>query len=198
MTLEEARKRARFIRVWRWLCITVAAGAGLLVLATVVIGSIGGDMGFDRDLSAREALKMINPRFTGRANNGAAYTVNADSATRRSRTSEVIDLDLPVFQGELGQTARAPKGVYKENARTLELAGGVVFLDKSGNRFDTATALVDAARDRAVGSGAIQGSGPLGSVRADNYEIQTSSGRVFLRGHVRGVIRESAFRDTSS
>ncbi|HVY04091.1 MAG TPA: LPS export ABC transporter periplasmic protein LptC, partial [Caulobacterales bacterium] len=145
-----------------------------------------------------EALKMINPRFTGRANNGAAYTVNADSATRRSRTSEVIDLDLPVFQGELGQTARAPKGVYKENARTLELAGGVVFLDKSGNRFDTATALVDAARDRAVGSGAIQGSGPLGSVRADNYEIQTSSGRVFLRGHVRGVIRESAFRDTSS
>lgn len=197
LTLDEARKRSRFIKTWRWVCITVAGGAASLVLASVAIGSIGGDMGFSRELSSSEALKMINPRFTGRANNGTSYVVNAESATRRSRSSEIIDLDLPVFEGQLGQTARAPTGVYKENSNTLELAGGVVFLDKSGNRFDTATAYVDADKDKAVGTGAIQGSGPLGSLRADTYEIQTSTGHVILRGHVSGVIRNSEFRDVS-
>jgi lipopolysaccharide export system protein LptC len=192
LTLEGARQRSRFIKIWRWICISIAGGAGLLVLGWAVAGTVGGDMGFQSEITAREALKMINPRFTGRAANGAGYVLNAETATRRSRVSEVIDLERPVFTGGYGQTAKAPRGIYRDNARTLELAGGVVFLDKSGNRFDTATTLIEANRDRAVGSGAIQGSGPLGALRADAYEIQASGGHVFLRGNVRGTIKGSA------
>lgn len=191
LTLEEARKRTGVIRVWRWICIGIAASAGMSVLGFAAWASVGADLGFKSQISANEALKMVNPRFTGRATNGSSYVLNAETATRRSRVSDTVDLDLPVFEGGLGQTARAPKGIYKENAQTMELVGGVVFMDKSGNRFDTATALIEAGKDRVVGSGAIHGSGPLGSLRADNYEMQASGGRVVMRGNVKGVIRES-------
>jgi lipopolysaccharide export system protein LptC len=191
-TLDEARKRSRAIKSWRWLFISVAAGAGLAVVASAVWGSFGGDLGFQSEISGREALKMVNPRFTGRSANGASYALNAESAQRRSRASETIDLNKPVFEGALGQTASAPRGTYNEEVRTMELVGGVVFMDKSGNRFDTATAKVDAAADKVVGSGSIRGSGPLGSLRADEYEIKASGGHVYLRGNVRGTIRDSA------
>jgi lipopolysaccharide export system protein LptC len=191
LTLEEARKRTRLIRVWRWVCVTIAAAAGMSVLGFAAWASVGGDMGFKRQLAANDALKMVNPRFTGRANNGGSYVLVADTATRRSRISDTVDLDKPLFEGSRGGSARAPKGVYKESTGNMELSGGVVFMDKSGNRFDTVDAFFDSAKDKVTGTGSINGSGPIGSLRADTYEMQASGGRVVMRGNVRGTIKES-------
>ena len=101
---------------------------------------------------------------------------------RRSRVSEVLDLDKPNFAGALGQVITAPKGVYVESVQTLDLMGGVVFQDKSGNRFDTATARVESDNDRVIGPGVIKGTGPIGTVRGDSYEIQTNGGSILLPG----------------
>ena len=192
LTLEQARQRSRFIRVWRWACISAASGVGLLVLAFAAINSFGGEFGFDSQVSARDALRMINPRFTGRSTDGYGYVVNASTAVRRSRVSELMDLERPNFVGASGQVITAPKGIYSETTKTLDLNGGVVFQDKSGNRFDTSTAHIDSVRDRVVGSGAIRGGGPIGTVRGDNYEIRTDGGSIFITGNIRGMIKDSS------
>ena len=192
MTLEQARKRSGIIKIWRWTCISVAAGIGALVLIFAIANSLGGDLGFSNEVSARDALRMVNPRFTGRSTSGFSYVVNAATAVRRSRVSDLMDLDRPDFTGASGQTITAPTGLYSDVSQAMDLTGGVVFQDKSGNRFDTATAHIDSQHDHVVGSGAIRGAGPIGTVFGDAYEIKTDTGSIFMRGNVHGVIRDSS------
>ena len=84
----------------------------------------------------------------------------------------------------------ANSGVYNQVERTVQLNGDVVFADDGGNTFSSTGAFVNAAENRVEGNRAIRGAGPLGSVRADSYEIREGGGRIVFRGRVKGVVVE--------
>ena len=82
-------------------------------------------------------------------------------------------------------------GAYDAAAHTLELWDGVQFEDRRGNRFSTERTKLDARTNLASGMQSLEGAGPLGSVRADAYEIDANSGHVRMSGKVTGSLAGS-------
>ncbi len=189
-TLAQARRRSRFLRTFRWLCILISAGSIALTLGFVAAHSVQKSFGLRDQISAGDALRMVNPRFSGVDSRGE-FMLTASTAVRRSRLSDLVDLEQPYYRGSKGQTITAPRGVYRQDKRTLELLGAVEFKDESGNVFETSYAMIDTTRDVARGDKPVRGAGPLGVVRADAYEIQASGGRVRMSGNVRGTVTGS-------
>jgi lipopolysaccharide export system protein LptC len=148
-----------------------------------------GGMLLGRPMTA-DSARMINPRFTGRGGGDTSYVITAASALRRSAEKDAVDLDQPIYSTRDGMTIRAPTGYYDPDSQILELTGGVIFTDKKGNRFLTRSAKLDAKTNSAFGAQPLQGAGPLGSVRADAYEIDAKSGHIRMTGRVSGTLKE--------
>lgn len=189
LTLARARRHSLATKLWRWFCLGVA---GLMVLA-IAISALSRALGRDfigETPVAAESVRMINPRFTGRAGADGSYVITAASAKRRASNLNIIDLEKPTYRSALGLTVTAPVGVYDPQAHTLELSGGVTFEDRRGNRFSTARTKLDAQTNLASGMQSVEGAGPLGSVRADAYEIDANSGHVRMSGRVSGSLEK--------
>lgn len=189
LTLEAARRRSRQISQLRLVFVGLASASFSAFFGFMTLHAALGGFGGRDEVSEVESLKMINPRFSGRTASGGMFDVTATEAIRRGPESDLIDLKSPVYEAK-DRKVTARTGVYNQVARTVDLAGDVVFTDKGGNTFTSASAFVDAQENRVEGRRAIRGEGPLGSVRADSYEIRDGGDRVFFRGRVKGVVRE--------
>jgi lipopolysaccharide export system protein LptC len=191
LTLDQARSRSAFLRVWRMACVAIAAAAAGSILLAMVLHTIGGGYTADREIAAEQTLTMIAPRFTGRQEGGSTFEITAATARRRAVGEQIMLLDKPVFKNQAGQTLTAGSGVYDPTKRTVELFGEVVATDTSGGRFTTGYALVDAENNIVVGKEPLLGRSGLGEVRSDTYELRKNGGHVIMRGRVRGTIRQS-------
>jgi len=187
VTVERALRHARRVKIWRLFCTAAAVVMGLAVIVSGVSSSFAP--GFMREvLPAAQAVRMINPRFTGRAGPQGSYVITAATAQRRPQNPSLIDLESPAYRTDFGLTVSAPRGAYDPDTQSVELSGGVVFEDRKGNKFTTPTTTIDAKTNLARGPEPVQGAGPLGSVRADAYEIDTTSGHVRMTGGVSGTL----------
>ena len=130
---------------------------------------------------------MLNPRFTGRTEAGGAFQVTAEAALRPQGEGQALDLTSPVYRSEEGTVVIAPHGSYDEVSGKVVLDGEVLFSDPTGNRFSTPDMIVDMENGTVTGRGGVTGAGPLGVVRADNYELDKPPALV-LSGGVRGQI----------
>jgi lipopolysaccharide export system protein LptC len=74
-------------------------------------------------------------------------------------------------------------GVYHEGNRKLEVSGGV-HLSGAKAAFETAESLFDTRTGELVGSGPIQGSGPLGEITAKSYGVYDKGDRMVFKGGV--------------
>jgi lipopolysaccharide export system protein LptC len=190
LTPARARRHSLSIKLWRWFCLGVCGLMVAAIAASALSRALGRDFIGDTPAVA-ESVRMINPRFTGRAGNDGGYVITAASAKRRASNLAMIDLDKPNYRSALGLTVTAPIGAYDPEAHTLELWGGVTFEDQRGNRFATERTKLDARTNLASGMETVQGAGPLGSVRADAYEIDANSGHVRMSGRVTGSLSGS-------
>lgn len=189
LTLAQARRRSALVRVWRWFCVVMAAVmASSIVGAAVWRSSLPGFMG--DGLPTVSSPRMINPRFTGRGVN--AYVITAESAMRRSGASQLVDLDKPSYAGKGGMTVTAPSGIYDPEKQTLDLAGGVIFTDNNGNRFETPRAHIDANSSLASGAQTLSGAGRFGDVKSKGFEISASGNTLRMTGGVSGTIKGSS------
>ncbi|MGE3866854.1 MAG: LPS export ABC transporter periplasmic protein LptC [Hyphomonadaceae bacterium] len=188
LSLQQARRRTRLIRVWRAFCIGVCIAMGLLVVGSGVYNSIGQRLGMAAAPPVADSVRMINPRFTGRTANGVTYVLTAKSATRRG-TGAAVDLEAPSYRNGQGRTMTAPRGVYDPDRALLDLLGGVVLFDNGGNSFRTAKMAVNTATGTASGGGAVQGGGPMGSVSAGDYELDGEKGVIRMSGGVKGMLQ---------
>lgn len=187
-TLAQARRRSALLKAFRYACILLCGVSILSLFVSGVSRSFGGAL-LGQPMTA-DSTRMINPRFTGRNGGDTSYVITATSALRRSSAKDAVDLDQPVYSTRDGMTIKAPTGYYDPDTQTLELTGGVVFLDKKGNRFLTRSAKLDAKTNSAFGEQPVQGSGPLGSVRADAYQIDAKSGHIRMTGRVSGTLKD--------
>ncbi|MDX2235831.1 MAG: LPS export ABC transporter periplasmic protein LptC [Hyphomonadaceae bacterium] len=189
LTLEAARRRTRQLSVLRLVFVGLASASFSAFFGFMTLHAALGGFGGADELTEVESLKMVNPRFSGRTGANGLFDVTATTATRRGPQSDLIDLDMPVYTAA-DRKVTARTGVYNQVARTVELNGDVVFTDAGGNTFTSTQAFVDARENRVEGRRAIRGEGPLGSVRADSYEIRDSGDRIVFRGRVKGVVKQ--------
>lgn len=187
-SLESARKRSAFLRVFRQ-AMAILSGASLAsIILAIVLNALGPGVVGRRTLGVEETLTMLNPRFVGQDADGSRYEITAERAVRQGLDTQKMDLTAPVFKTVSGRTLKAKRGIYDPDARTIELFEKVVFTDPKGREFTTPYAFIDARNDIIKGMRAISGASGLGEVRADAYELHRDGGQLILRGRVRGVI----------
>jgi lipopolysaccharide export system protein LptC len=189
LTLEAARRRSKQISTLRLIFVGLASASFSAFFGFMTLHAALGGFGGADELTEVESLKMISPRFSGRTGGGALFDVTAVTATRRGPQSDLIDLDSPVYAAK-DRKVTARTGVYDQAKRTVDLSGDVVFTDASGNTFTSTQAFVDAQANTVRGTRAIRGEGPLGSVRADSYELLDGGDRIIFRGRVKGVVKQ--------
>lgn len=196
-TLAEARKRTAFIRLLR-LCLVALAGLIVVaVIGQILLRSFG--RADTVPVTVGEDARMINPRFTGRDENGTPYVVTADAAIRRrgeeARMTELespqLDYDM-ILSGENAEGVLARNGLFDAETRTLDLNADVRFRTRSGYEFVAEHARIHLSDERVVGESPVEGEGPMGTIRADRYEILDGGDRVVFTGNVRTYIRNQA------
>jgi lipopolysaccharide export system protein LptC len=187
LSLIQARRRTKLIATLRRV-FTGLAGASFasIFVSMGVFAAQGGFSGTD-DLSA-QPLQMINPRFTGRSKDGTPYQITADVAMRAAEGERNLRLASPVYRDAGGAAVIAPRGFYDEAANEVRLTDGVIFTDKSGNRFTTPSVVIDVDEGTVIGDRGVTGAGPLGVMRGQSYELKQGSRAVIIRGGVRGVL----------
>jgi lipopolysaccharide export system protein LptC len=196
-TLAAARKRTRFVRGLRIALVGLASVIVLFMAGQILLRSLGGEA--QQDVTVGEDARMINPRFTGRDEAGVPYVVTADAAIRRRGTdarlteleSPQLDYDL-ISANEQAEGVLARTGLFDADARTLDLNADVQFRTQSGYAFLADHARIYLSEERVVGDSPVEGEGPLGTIRADAYEILDGGDRVVFTGNVRTLIRNDA------
>ncbi|HAQ35994.1 MAG: hypothetical protein CMF74_16365 [Maricaulis sp.] len=189
-TLEAARNRTAFVRSLRFVLIGLAVVISLVVVVQLVIGSSSDAP--DAVETVGENARMINPRFSGRDDGGAPFTVTADTAIRRrGEALNLTALENPRIDFEMLQALEqsadgviARNGLYDSDARTLDLDTDVRFQTRSGYLFSSSQARIYLGEDRVVGDTAVEGVGPMGRIRADSYEVLDGGDHVVFTGNV--------------
>jgi len=187
LTLRKARRRSRLIAGLRRFFVAGAGASFAAVFVFMALFAIEGGWNSDR-FSAAEPLRMLNPRFIGRTDNGGPYQLSAEIAERAPGENQPIELVAPVYRTEAGTIMLAPRGIYDEAAQTVIFDGEVLFADRGGNRFTTPSMIVDLDQGTLTGRGGVTGAGPLGVLQAESYELRDSDRALVLRGGVRGQI----------
>lgn len=190
----------------RLLKVALPLGAAALVAALFLSG--GRDRGEGLGVSGvsidADGLRLTEPRFSGRLEDGAPYELRADWALPDGPDPERVELGpiraalLPAPSEPEGRTLTlsAGSGVYRPQAGTLRLEGGVTLRTSDGYtaRADGFSADLRAETARTVGP--VRGDGPAGSIEAATMEAARRDGAGYIRfgGGVRVRIDPSAAR----
>jgi len=179
------RQRSRLIRTLR---IVLPALIGLILLflaGAVAFNALTAQPAQPRETST--PIRLVHPRLVGRDQQGRAFVITAQSATRDPRDYQRVILDHPALvldeQGPDPLRLMAAAGVYHEATFQLDLHGGVRLVGSKA-AFDTATSLYDTKTGVITGPGPVQGSGSLGEINAKSYAIYDKGNRVIFRGGV--------------
>lgn len=188
--LQAARRRTKFVKTFKKLLVLAMLLLGGAVGFFIVLSTINPPPAID-PAQVSGQVRMVNPRFTGRDSDGAPYVISALSAERpefataASTATQLLSPRLDFTgQDSPSSTVEAARGTYDEAARTLDLHDGVNFATDNGYRFESEHARVFTDDGRVVGDRMIMGEGPLGSIRAQGFEIGEGGDRVAFLGDV--------------
>ncbi|HWC63484.1 MAG TPA: LPS export ABC transporter periplasmic protein LptC [Rhizomicrobium sp.] len=146
-------------------------------------------MGYERLGHVENDLAMMKPRLTGQDAKGNPFVITAEAAVQDAKNPKrallrKVEADLALDrQGWLNADAAA--GVVDMQAGTLELSGGINAFSGEGYELHTASASVDLNKGLVHGREQVTGQGPLGSLRADQFQFDRNSRILTLDGHVR-------------
>lgn len=187
-SLSEVRARATFVRRMR---------LGLMVLATITVGVFVGyvfsglfDPNENRTLQPEsETVTMLNPRIRGFTEDGdLRYLIIAESAARRRSDGSLIDLRSPKLTRDDSSEITAIRGTWNRDTEILELNDEVVITDWAGYVLYSSHAVISMQDGTVTGQARLQGTGPLGDLRSDKYELFDSGERIRLTGNVKTTI----------
>lgn len=188
VTLLQLRRRSAAVGLWRLVFVAGAAISAGLFIGPITASAFLFSGSSVVTIPGDEVVTMLNPRFTGRNVDGEAFLITADTARRRRADPNIIDLVNPRMVDENGTAADAPTGVFDQNAGFLDLFEAVNVRDGEGYAFETTAARVHISEGRVEGLQPLSGTGPLGDVSADTYEVLDEGDRIILRGNVDMVI----------
>lgn len=194
VTLAQTQRRSNLVRLLR-LAFTAGAAVSVGVLAGPVIANAVSGLGDERrSFGSDEIVTMINPRFSGRDQGGAAFVITADTAQRRRANEDLIDLKNPKMVDESGSQVTAPEGTYDRTSQTLDLFRDVQVSDQSGYSFRSTRARFYVLESRIEGVEPLYGTGPLGDIRSDGYEITEDGDVITFTGNVEMIFEPNSPR----
>lgn len=188
----KARAHSRLVRVLR-LVLPMIMVSMISVLAALV-----GVHAFRRhDSAQKEAaapIRMVNPHFFGRDNQGRAYTLGASQASRDETSFQKVLLRDPSVTLDVGgahpSTLTADNGLFLEDTRMLYLRGHVRADKAQTANFATDQAVVNTRTGTVSGAGAIDSHTPLGSLNSKSFDVFDKGDRVIFKGGVHGRLNQ--------
>lgn len=193
LTLNAARRRTAFVRLLRFAFIVGIFAILALLAIQFIAGSTQAPAAPDEAVSTD--VRMVNPRITGRDENLTPYALTADVAVRRRDNPDgLTDLERPRLDYDFLNTAAnasqvlAQTGTFDPATRVLDLYSDVNLSTDNGYSFASEHARVFLREERVVGELPVSGSGPVGAISADRYEIREGGNRVIFEGNVHARI----------
>lgn len=201
-TLARERRRAR--RKWAIaggshdrlmallrLALPVAVGALAAFLAVAPI-TMGRDISFmlskDRVDVAPERMRVSRAVYRGRDEKDEPFRLTARSAVQQTSQTPIVRLqqlnaDIVLTGGPA--TVVADRGRYDMDTSRIALDGPVKMNDSTGYHLTTRDILLDMKTKIATSRGAVDGTMPLGTFKADHLRADLNSRTVDLVGHAR-------------
>ncbi len=180
------RYRARSRRIQRLrrilpIIILVIAGSTLtwVVFRTVMSG-------VERRANESRELRLDNPQFHGQDEQGRSFLIGAKGAIRNPDTGQYV-LVGPVLRLNLGgkkvTELTADGGTYDEERRSIIIGPNVRIIDgESGFTLNTPQAVIDTRTGIVTGDKGVEGTSPLGTIKASAYAIHDQGKRVEFLG----------------
>jgi lipopolysaccharide export system protein LptC len=187
-----ARSHSRLVHILR------------LVLPIIMVGVIGvlvgliGEHAVKRQAAAHQdaatPIRMVNPHFYGRDNQGRAYTLAAAQAARDEASFQMVLLTYPTLvldvDGPKPSHLSADSGIYHEDTRMLLLRGHIKGDDPRVVNFNTNEVLVNTRTGDVVGSGPVAGSTPTGQVASKSFDVKNKGDVLIFKGGVHGRLNQ--------
>ncbi len=189
--MEQWRRRSRIIHLLRKALPAAAISILVGLIGWIVIKALLATIIDVRGSGA--AIRMINPKFYGRDGDGRAFMLGAAEASRTDGDFKQIVLVKPVISLNVNNpaptSAQADHGQFHETDKILHLDGNVVFSSPEGYVFKTGKAVINTQTGVVEGDQTVEGTGPTGTIRADNYGIYDNGKRIIFRGNVHGRMK---------
>jgi lipopolysaccharide export system protein LptC len=132
-------------------------------------------------------LTMVKPRLTGQDAQGNPFVVTAEAAiqdAKNPKRARLRKVEADFTQPDGWFNAIGATGLVDMNAGTLQLGGGISVFSGQGYELHTASAFVDLHKGKVNGNQPVTGQGPLGDLRADQFQFDRNSKLLTLKGHV--------------
>ena len=182
----KARAHSRLVRFLR-IALPLIMVAVVVSLAAMVISHAARRHAASHK-DADTPIRMTNPHFFGRDNQGRAFTLGARQAARDERSFQTVLLQYPTLTLDTGgphpSTLTADTGVYHEDSRLLLLKGNVRGDSQKTSQFATDEALVNTRTGAVTGPTALAAKGGPGDVNAQSFDVFEKGDRVIFKGGV--------------
>lgn len=196
LTLKQARQHS-------WLVFLIRSALILGALASVgafgyqlVQSTFNASAASPAAFRSDDVITMKNPRITGRSSTGDVFVLTADHATRSGSDFNQVDLKNPKLTDNSGSSVKATSGNYNRETQVIELFDGVeIGNDTSGYILMTSDARILIEDGRVEGFKILEGSGPLGNITSDTYEVRKGGDEVAFKGNVSITLKPVASDD---
>ena len=192
LSLAQARARTQTVRYMRFALVAAAIITLGVFLGFIARHAYERSRGSASAINGDETVAMLNPRFTGRDGASNLYIITSESAQQRRQNEDLVDLVNPKLVDSFDREVTAPKGLYDRVNETLDLYDDVLVVDAHGYVFNSTHARVFPKTGYVTGVMPLNGTGPLGDIQSDSYELERSSGIVVFKGRVKTVILGSS------
>lgn len=170
-----------------WLLIAFIIGT-IVWIASSDKGEQGSRLVFTNDQHT-EAIEneMIKPHYQGLDERNNPYTVFADSAIQKDENTVILKSVSADMQQEDGTwlALKSGSGELKMEEEKIRLSDTVNMFYEGGYEFESDYANVDIGKGTAYGDSPIQGQGPIGTLRADRFEVVNRGEIIRFNGSVR-------------
>ena len=187
----KARAHTRLVRFLRILLPLTMAGVVGLLTTLVISHAVKRQAAAHQDAST--PIRMTNPHFFGRDNQGRAFTLGAREAARDERSLQVVLLQFPTLTldvaGPHPSDLAADSGVYHEDTRMLLLRGHVHGANAAGEKFATDQALVNTRTGTVQGPQALAAQTNQGTVKSNGYDVYNKGDTVVFKGGVHAQLK---------
>lgn len=181
----------RAVRVLRWLAPAIIVALLAVIAAYVAAEAVRTSHAGAKDTPTE--IRMVNPHFVGRDDQGRAYNIFARAAQREDADMQRVDLIAPVMvmdvDSQRPKTITADHGVYDERTRLLHLTDHVRIDDSAASTIATNDALVDTKAGVVTGGAPIAADSPTGAIQAGSYTASEKGQHVVLHGGVHGQLK---------
>src|SRR5665213_1075516 len=182
----KARVHTRVVRVLRILLPLTMVGVIAVLASLIVAHAIKRQAAAHRDAST--PIRMVNPHFFGRDNQGRAFTLGARQAARDEKSFQRVLLQYPSVtldvDGAHPSTLTADSGVYHEDSRVLFLKGHVRGDDAKSGAMATEQAVVNTRTGTVNGASALATTNPMGALNSRSFNVYDKGDRMVFKGGV--------------